>query len=174
MSEVLIVGVISALSGFVVAGVTAFLNRKTQQELSQLNSETQHLLVKHAQDLSEESQHRHRVFESLEWFESGTRRRSLGLAVVSANWDLMPDMHELWTNILVTQAVYLLSEAKRRREAHEAKNLANILDLLGKSDVDQVSMSSIRAALDNRDINPEKGIDINSEEFAKWEKFCEP
>tara|TARA_R110002073_G_scaffold307513_1_gene477269 strand:- start:490 stop:1014 length:525 start_codon:yes stop_codon:yes gene_type:complete len=173
MSEALFVGVISALSGFVVAGLTAFLNRKTQQELSQLSSETQHMLVKHVQDLSEKSQHRHRVFESLEWFESGTRRRSLGLAVVSANWDQIPEMRGLWTNILVPQAVYLLSEAKRKREAREAKNLANILELLAKSDVDQVSMRIIRAALDNRDSNPEKGIDMNSEEFTKWKKFCE-
>ena len=96
-------------------------------------------------------------------------------AVISASWEELPDMRPLWKHVLLTQAIYLLSEAKRKREAHETRNLNTVLDLLRKSDINGREKSSIGVALQRREDDQSKGIDLKPHEIAAWRAFvnCE-
>ncbi|UCF94785.1 MAG: hypothetical protein JSW39_11720 [Desulfobacterales bacterium] len=80
-------------------------------------------------------------------------------------------MHQLWKNLLVAQAVYLLSEAKRKREERGAANLKSILNILEKSKLDDIDVKSIRQALKKREAYETKGIDLTTNEVDEWKRF---
>lgn len=182
MSDDLIVGIIAAVSGLLVAALTVYWNTRNQREMAKEQAKFQELMLNEnarlqkslialTDSLNEKSQHYQRVFDSLEWFESGTRRRTIGLSVVSANWESMSEMHDIWKNILINQAVYLISEAKRKREEHEASNLQTIKNLLEKAKLDKDDRSIISNALTSRMTNGKKGMEMTQKELGGWNDF---
>jgi hypothetical protein len=176
----LLVGLIAAISGFLVAYRTARLNQEAQKEIARLTSElssaTQKELANLTNTLSRETLSESRleqhVFESLDYFSGRTQRRSIGLAVIQANWDKMPHLHSTWVSVLVTQAVYLLSEQDRKDTSeHEVTNLNNILRILQRQDVslwdDQVR--ELKRALEAR--NKGKGLVLTEDDLNPWKEF---
>src|SRR5262245_836670 len=52
------------------------------------------------------------LYESLKWFEGGTQRRSVGIAVVNASWTEFKEFQPMWLEVFANQAIYLLSPSK--------------------------------------------------------------
>jgi hypothetical protein len=102
------VGVVSALSGFAVAFYTVKANRASQSE----------------------SRREGLIADGLKWFEGGSQGRSIGIAVIEANWRSVSMFRPLWVGVLVNQAVYLLAESRQGNAAHETENLRRISRLL--------------------------------------------
>jgi hypothetical protein len=70
------------------------------------------------------------LYQALHWFEGKTQSRSIGIAVIEANWDQTKTLHKTWIAILTNQAVYLLLESGQDKAAHEIVNLKRIMNLL--------------------------------------------
>ena len=70
------------------------------------------------------------LLESLGWFEGGTQKRSIGIAVIETKWDHQKEFRTRWVSILVNQAIYLLTREKDRDARHERANLYRIMNLL--------------------------------------------
>lgn len=70
------------------------------------------------------------LYESLKWFEGGTQKRSIGIAVVKTSWDAYSEFRPLWTEVFVNQALYLLAASDSGSKTHEQENLGQILALL--------------------------------------------
>jgi hypothetical protein len=105
------VGVVSALSGFAVAFYSVKANRASQSE----------------------SRREGLIADGLKWFEHGSQRRSIGIAIIEANWDSVSMFRPLWVGVLVNQAVYLLAESSQGDAAHETQNLLRISHLLNRN-----------------------------------------
>ncbi len=88
------------------------------------------------------------LFDSLKWFEGRTQKRSIGIAVIEANWKTVEAMRPTWLAVLTNQAVYLLTKTEKTEEmeeskkseksdesdaAHEIANLERIMNLLNKA-----------------------------------------
>lgn len=70
------------------------------------------------------------LYNSLHWFEGDTQKRSLGIAVIEANWESAKSLHRTWTAVLTNQALYLLSQSGQEEATHEIANLKRIMNLL--------------------------------------------
>ena len=70
------------------------------------------------------------LYNSLHWFEGNTQKRSLGIAVIEANWKSAKSLHRTWTAVLTNQAIYLLSQSGEGDATHEIANLKRIMNLL--------------------------------------------
>jgi hypothetical protein len=81
--------------------------------------------------------------DSLGWFEGGTQKRNIGIAIVESEWDKKDnkDFRSRWTSVLTNQAVYLLTRKPTKGKEkepvfHEEQNLIRIMDILmEKADV---------------------------------------
>jgi hypothetical protein len=119
------------------------------------------------------------MLESLRWFEGGTQKRSIGIALVESKWDIHQEFHGRWASILMNQAIYLLTRKDDRDEVHERANLYRIMNLL----IDKVDPSGhiaklerdiLRDTLNEYDQNSKRGlINIDNKCFEKWKThFC--
>jgi len=70
------------------------------------------------------------LYESLKWFEGGTQNRSIGIAVVRTSWELHPEFHKLWIEVLANQVIYLLAAQEPKDRPHENENLRRIMETL--------------------------------------------
>ena len=117
------------------------------------------------------------LFSSLDFFSGRTQRRSIGIAVVSANWDQFAHLRPTWTSLLVSQAIYLLTESESHHKTHELQNLKDILHVLLKPN-SQISIgdkADLRVAIQNNRKNkplPEKnGLKIvEPHDLDEWEQ----
>lgn len=151
----------AALSGFLVARFTARWNA----------------------DASKAARLEEHVFNSLQWLSGGTQKRSIGIAVIDANWTTLPNLHETWTSVLVAQAVYLLAQKGRKKTTqHELTNANSILRILQKKDVrlDNNRVTELERALKARefvfrlvDASVDKTEDQVTREFETKKKDSE-
>jgi len=79
---------------------------------------------------AERSKQRDVLYESLKWFEGGTQKRSIGIAVVNTSWNAFEEFRSLWIEVFANQAIYLLTASDQAEKPHEHDNLRRIMDLL--------------------------------------------
>lgn len=98
-----------ALAGWLVAVVQVYISRRdrAQQRDEQLLQTT------------------------LSFFDGGTQKRSLGIAMIEGVWRKRADYVTIFAPVLVNQAIYLLRVSDESTQAHEERNLIRILRLLG-------------------------------------------
>ena len=70
------------------------------------------------------------IFYALQYFDGGSQRRSIGIAIVEGYWTETPHLKTIYVPLLVNQAIYLISEAKQAAAKHEINNLDRIITLL--------------------------------------------
>ena len=134
--------------------------------------------MKQAQRAAKAARLEQHLFDSLDWFSGKTQRRSIGIAVVRANWDAYDALRPTWLSMLVSQAIYLLKESESHHKSHEHANLYAIMDLVRKgratlqaSDRDEL----LAAVIENRENqkSPDKskhGLkDIDESHYTTWE-----
>jgi hypothetical protein len=119
------------------------------------------------------------LLESLRWFEGGTQRRSIGIALVESKWDHHKEFRSRWASILINQAIYLLTRDKDRHAIHERANLYKIMALLidrvGREGyVGDLERQLLCETLQTYDPNSGHGlVDLNPNQLARWKKcFC--
>ena len=162
----LIVSILIALGGWIFAAYQASKNLKEAARRHELDLEEA--------KLSRLEEH---LFNSLEFFSGKTQRRSIGIAVVSANWDQFDHLRPTWVSILVSQAIYLLTESKSHDKTHELQNVKDIIGILLKSNA-QINVGDksdlIAAIQTNRKNKPDQkknGLKIiESHDLDLWEK----
>lgn len=81
-------------------------------------------------EYAERSKLRDILYESLKWFEGGTQKRSIGIAVVNTSWASFEDFQPLWLEVFANQAIYLLAGSNQGTDAHEHDNLRRIMEVL--------------------------------------------
>jgi hypothetical protein len=128
-----------------------------------------------AAQASQQASLREALIDSLRWFEGGTQKRSIGLSLVTANWDKFPDLQPAWLGILANQAVYLLVVADQEDELHKITNLKSIMHVLGREveRLDPIARVSLRTALEARNLaemegRATKGVKVESMELGQW------
>lgn len=67
---------------------------------------------------------------TLSFFDGGTEKRSLGIAMIEGIWRKRADYVAVFAPVLVNQAIYLLRVSDEATKAHEERNLIRILRLL--------------------------------------------
>ena len=162
----LIVSLFIAILGWVFAAYQASETRKeaTRQEDRKLMEAQLSRLEEH-------------LFSSLEFFTGRTQRRSIGIAVVSANWDQFEHLRPTWVSLLVSQAIYLLNESKSHKKSHELQNLKDIMNILLKpnSNIGQNDKTDLKNAIqnnrENKQLDDKNGIKIvESDDLDEWER----
>ena len=120
------------------------------------------------------------VFNSLQWLSGKTQRRSIGIAVIEANWEneKLSHLRATWTSVLVAQAVYLLAEQEReegKQRQHEITNLNNILRILKKATetklLDDRHVTELQRALKAGKDNSMHGLELPEEVETQWQKL---
>jgi hypothetical protein len=115
----------------------------------------------------------------LKWFEGDTQKRSIGISLVTANWDSFPELHRTWLGVLANQAVYLLAVSGQGSKPHEITNLKRIMAVLIQDakrpgglppELETIARLSLREALDARVLSGRTtgGVDISSIELNSW------
>ena len=127
-----------------------------------------------------------RLYNSLQWFEGHTQKRSLGIAMIEANWHKEKSFHKTWVSILTNQAVYLLRQSEQGHSAHEIENLKRIMRLLvsfkGECTEDELKQLSLalndsfsRDGVPKQILKSEKdtnGLDLSDKtDFSELEKW---
>lgn len=94
------------------------------------------------------------LFESLSYFAGEEESRSLGIAIIEANWKSKPLMRETWKSVLVQQALLILLSTKDATITPYIENdLRSILRVLTHSDpiAEQIDeMQKVLATCDQR------------------------
>ena len=71
------------------------------------------------------------LFDGLKLFGGGSQNRSLGLALLTGYWNTrLPAIHAAWRNVLVAQAIHLLTNSEERDNLVELENLRVIIEKL--------------------------------------------
>jgi len=161
----LMVSFLIAIGGWVFAAYQASQTRKeaTRQQDRDLEEAQLSRLEEH-------------LFRSLEFFSGRTQRRSIGIAVVSANWDQFAHLRPTWVSLLVSQAIYLLTESESHKKTHELRNLQDIVNILLKpnSAIRPYDKDDLRNAVQsnrkNKQLKDENGLKIvKDSDLDNWE-----
>jgi hypothetical protein len=83
---------------------------------------------------AEKARHREACYESLKWLGGGSQNRAIGIAIIETNWDEYKELHGLWANALMNQAIYLLGSSEQGTAPHEHDNLRRIMTILLERD----------------------------------------
>ena len=67
---------------------------------------------------------------TLSFFDGGTQKRSLGIAMIEGVWRKRTDYVTIFAPVLVNQAIYLLRASEEANQPHEERNLIRVLRLL--------------------------------------------
>jgi len=70
------------------------------------------------------------LFNSLQWFEGRTQKRSIGISIVDAQWNNFEELREVWTSVLVNQAIYLSTQSNAKDRLDEIANFDFIVEIL--------------------------------------------
>jgi hypothetical protein len=174
-----LLAVVGVVLGAVGATIAFFLKRywdkrdkRQQQEWERKKAEWQA-----AQDrllATEGSRDRLRdiLYESLRWFEGESQKRSIGISVVDASWDVFPEFRPIWLAVLANQAVYLLIVSEQKDKAHEIMNLARIMRMLveQKANLDLVALEAVLEALKKRiEKTATSGLWVKDQDLMDWQ-----
>jgi hypothetical protein len=177
-----VISAIGSLTTAIFAIVALLMQRKWQLEKdkqTQLNElerqkEAQHYELerqKETQLYQLERERQAHLYEALHWFEGKSQKRSIGIAVIEANWNSTQSLHKTWTSILTNQAIYLLRSSNQDDSAHEIANLKRIMKLLEthKTECSELELKQLGEALDlkSEDNGREPGLDLSNTEQLK-------
>jgi hypothetical protein len=113
------------------------------------------------------------LYESLQWFEKGSQKRSIGISIVDASWSLFPEFQSIWLAVLANQAVYLLAVSKQNDDAHEIANLRRIMRVLvrEKAHLDPMALQTVSETLDKKTQKKiTSGLSIEDADLAAWQE----
>lgn len=103
VNAAIIVALVVALGGWVLAGMTTWLGYKTKSEEN--------------------------LYRAFDWLSGGTQKRNLGIAAVEGSWHLRR-VRRLSTPLLCSSAVYLLLRSSENDSPNELNNLYRMMQML--------------------------------------------
>ena len=121
-----------------------------------------------------ELQHTERLMKTVAYFEGGTQKRSIGLALVEGLLSLRDSHAEVLIPLLANQFVYLLLNPEVRNSVHEERNLVRIFVLLSRvSDLQSRhhdSWCEVGDAIYRRLEGEQSGLSIAEPTLRLWRK----
>lgn len=69
------------------------------------------------------------LFQAFQYFDGGTQRRNIGIAIIEGLWQEAPHLKGLFVPLLVNQAIYLLTGSDQSEARHEQDNLWRVIRL---------------------------------------------
>jgi hypothetical protein len=162
---------VAAMAALVVGGLSFWqflVTRKDQKKNLTISREDQ-----------KDSEINRNLWEALKWFEHGTQKRSIGIAVVEAYWEdeKRKDIKKAWIPLLINQVIHILEASDEKDKATEHVNLERIISLLKSAILDKAQKKSIRNTLAQANLfnqpvpNGKKGIFITEQQRDKWSKY---
>jgi hypothetical protein len=97
------------------------------------------------------------LFDGLKLFGGGSQNRSLGLALLTGYWNTrLPAIHAAWRNVLVAQAIHLLTNSEERDSLVELENLRVIMEKLHEKigDLPDAQRAMLLQALQRAESDP--------------------
>jgi hypothetical protein len=70
------------------------------------------------------------LFQAFQYFDGGTQRRNIGIAIIEGLWQEAPHLRGLFIPLMVNQAIYLLTVSEQSEARHEQDNLRRIMALV--------------------------------------------
>ena len=70
------------------------------------------------------------LFQAFQYFDGGTQRRNIGIAIIEGLWQEAPHLQGLFVPLLANQAIYLLTASEQSEARHEQDNLRRIMGLV--------------------------------------------
>jgi hypothetical protein len=103
VSAAIVVALVVALGGWVLAGVTAWLSYKTSSDQN--------------------------FYHALDWLSGGTQKRNLGIAAIEASWHTRR-FRRLSAPLLCNSAIYLLLRSDSADSPNELSNLYRMMAMV--------------------------------------------
>lgn len=119
------------------------------------------------------------LFDSLKWFEGGTQKRSIGIAIIEGYWNQKKEkLENVWKPLLINQAIHILEESKEKDKSTEISNLERIVKLLGKAALLENekeplidAITNARTELSEKEEDKQKGIILDNEKKTTLSKI---
>ena len=175
-----VVGVVlGALGGVIAYFLTRYWNvrdGKAERLEKERIRETEQLEKERTAVLKERANMRDILYESLQWFEGGTQKRSIGIAVVKTSWKTFEEFRSLWLEVLVNQSIYLLAAQDPPGKPHEHENLRRMMEIIIKekilldSESNKILCETLADKLQSR---IEKGLELTpklKKSLGNWQK----
>lgn len=171
LTKEVIAAYVAAIAAFGMGGLSYYqfkITRKDQKKNFTISREDQ-----------KDSEIDRTLWDALKWFESGTQKRSIGIAVIEAYWrdEKRKDIKKTWIPLLINQAVHILRASDGKDKATEQVNLERIIKLLKSTPLAKSQKEDIRNTLlkanffDDNDV-PQKvsdaGIYIKKQQRDTW------
>ena len=161
-----------------IGGMVGFFLKRSWDKRDKAHEE---FMVEQQDERNEQVKLREMLFDSLRWFEGDTQKRSVGLAMVSAAWDKDADFRQIWTNVLTTQAIYLLLKSDQKSREDELVNLCRTMEILQRpgAHLDALAASRLSGALARRlrqstprgvgpDTEDAQAVELWHKDLANW------
>lgn len=113
------------------------------------------------------------LFQAFQYFDGGTQRRNIGIAIVEGLWQEAPHLQGLFIPLLVNQAIYLLTGSEQSEARHERDNLRRIMGLATAPAVAAAGFAGhyrelLQAIEDKKSGRARAGVSIDAEVLNEW------
>jgi hypothetical protein len=108
------------------------------------------------------------LFDSLKWFEGGTQKRSIGIAIIEGSWEKRKEeLGNIWKPLLLSQAIHILNQSSQDASSTELTNLERILGLISRNNLTDKGKTVIYNAFERNREEWEKHALGQSQKDAK-------
>lgn len=111
------------------------------------------------------------LLDALTWFEGGTLRRSIAIAIVESQWSQYRDFRPRWLSILVSLCIHLLTTTKNRDAGDDVVNFYRAMNILiiHRRAVTALEREMLLKSLQEYDGRGTRGLmGISSESMNEW------
>jgi hypothetical protein len=113
------------------------------------------------------------LFQAFQYFDGGTQRRNIGVAIVEGLWQEAPHLRGLFIPLLVNQAIYLLTVSDQSEARHEQDNLRRIMVLVTVQANTAAGFADhyrelLRAVEDKKAGRARAGVGVDAKTLEDW------
>lgn len=118
------------------------------------------------------------IIEGLRLFGGRTQVRSVGIAILEGNWRHVEKgkLSGSVVPVICNQLIYLISESDSKDAQHEIANFERMVVLLEKRQtlIDSRLRQLMRNALNVRDPQKGRGIELDQRDIDRYKNLCRP
>jgi hypothetical protein len=113
------------------------------------------------------------LFQAFQYFDGGTQRRNIGVAIIEGLWQEAPHLQGLFVPLLVNQAIYLLLGSEQSEAPNEQDNLRRIMGLVttpaGPSKGFAGHYRELLRAIKDKKAGPTRaGVNVDGKNLDEW------
>lgn len=113
------------------------------------------------------------LFQAFQYFDGGTQRRNIGIAIIEGLWQEAPHLQGLFIPLLVNQAIYLLIGSEQSEARNEQDNLRRIMALAITPAAAAAGFAGhyrelLRAVEDKKAGRARAGVNVDTKTLDEW------